>query len=144
MATPAKKTTPVPAKKAPEPVKAPPPVAAKAAPAKAPERKPEPVKVAAKPEPKPKVETQAAPKKTAEETLAATARDRGWLTSPRPGNWDVVYMKSNPVLGGYENLGLKFTKSGGLFEVEHVNLNKKIPVPEDDQLDYAVHVLTGE
>jgi len=82
---------------------------------------------------------------TDQDTLTEVALDRGWTASKQPvtSPFDVVYSKSNPVLGGYETLkvGFKGKKVGAL---EHQNLNRPVEVPEKAGLDYAVSVLTGE
>ena len=143
MSTPAKKTPPTLVKKA-EPVKATAtkaPAAKQAPPSPAPTSaaRSEPKKADA-PEPK-----KAEEKKSVRETLDETAADRGWTQGTEvPEGFDAVYTKSNPVLGGYEHLRVKFAGSG-LGEIEHENLNQDVPVPEEgSKLDAAVSILTGE
>jgi outer membrane biosynthesis protein TonB len=141
MASPAKKAPQKapqkPVQKAPPPKQSAPPAAHKAPPAKAPEKKPEPAKTAPKAEPKEE-------KATAAEVLETTALDRGWAHSAAPEGFDVVYTKSNPVLGGYEHLRVALTKAGTVQDLQHENLNRPVPVPDKDKFDHAIGVLTGE
>lgn len=146
-------------KQAEKDAKKPPPVA------KTPPRNPFPTPTVAKgddqPEPvtpavTPSATTQAAPpsqtagaeplpvpakKLSAKEALDYHAADRGWIASEAPGDWDAVYTKANPVLGGSEHLRVRF-KGSALGDVEHENLNSKVPF--EGKLEDAVAVLTGE
>lgn len=97
----------------------------------------EPVSEPAPPDP-------VAKKSSAREKIHHTALDRGWLVDERTPPEQDIYYKSNPVLGGYEKLRVTFTDAGALKTLVHENLNKVVPVPERDQLDHALNILTGE
>jgi hypothetical protein len=81
------------------------------------------------------------PKRDPRVVLDHAAADRGWLPEEDPGDFDAVYTKANPVLGGYEHLRVRF-EGTGLGAVVHENLGRTIPF--DGDFEDAVAILTGE